>query len=62
MTEPTTICFVGTTELKAMLEKWAKQDDRSVSYIMRQILTREAQRRAQAPHIQREPVATQQTH
>lgn len=40
-----TISFVGTTELKALLEKWAKQDDRSVSYILRKILEEEAKRR-----------------
>ena len=47
MSEPATICFVGTTELKTMLEQWAKDDDRSVSAVMRQILKREAQRRKQ---------------
>lgn len=45
MPEPITISFVGTTEQKTLLEQWAKQDERSVSYIMRQILKREAQRR-----------------
>jgi hypothetical protein len=48
MSEPITICFVGTAEQKTLLEQWAKQDDRSVSYIMRQILSREAQRRKQS--------------
>lgn len=48
MSEPATICFVGTAELKTMVEEWAKEDERSVSYIMRQILKREAQRRKQA--------------
>ena len=47
MSEPITISFVGTTELKTLLERWAREDDRSVSYTMRQILTREAQRRQQ---------------
>lgn len=45
MSEPATICFVGTLELKNMLEQWAADDDRSVSAVMRQILKREAQRR-----------------
>ncbi|GIK39537.1 MAG: hypothetical protein BroJett011_33700 [Chloroflexota bacterium] len=45
MAEPTTICFVGTDELKAMLEKWAKEDERSMSYVLRQILKNEVQRR-----------------
>lgn len=47
MSESITISFVGTTELKTLLERWAREDDRSVSYLMRQILTREAQRRQQ---------------
>lgn len=47
MPEPITISFVGTTELKTLLERWAREDNRSVSYTMRQILTREAQRRQQ---------------
>jgi len=47
MSERITISFVGTTELKTLLERWAREDDRSISYTMRQILTREAQRRQQ---------------
>ena len=46
MTEPITISFVGTTEIKTLLEQWATEDDRSISYIMRQILKREQQRRS----------------
>ncbi|MCL4300561.1 MAG: hypothetical protein KJ077_32795 [Anaerolineae bacterium] len=61
MSEPTTISFVGTTELKAMLEQWAREDDRSISYVMRQILIREAQRRMQAQRSDLKPI-TQQTH
>ena len=60
MSEPTTICFVGTDEQKALLEQWAKEDDRSVSYIMRQILTREAQRRESQP-VEKKSV-NQQSH
>lgn len=45
----TTICFMGTVEIKAQLEQWAAADDRSVSYILRQILKREAQRRQAKP-------------
>ena len=44
----TTICFMATTEQKALLEQWAAADDHSASYILRQILTREAQRRKQS--------------
>ncbi len=43
MSEPITISFVGTKELKALLKQWAEQDDRSVSYIIRQILKKESQ-------------------
>jgi hypothetical protein len=52
MTQPTTISFVGTTKLKALLERWAAAEDRCMSYILRQILEREAQRRAQAEPAQ----------
>lgn len=40
---------MGTVEIKAQLEQWAAADDRSVSYILRQILKREAQRRQAKP-------------
>ena len=43
MSEQITISFVGTTKIKKLLEQWAAQDDRSVSYIMRKILENEAQ-------------------
>lgn len=55
MSEPITISFVGTIELKTLLEHWAREDDRSVSYTMRQILTREAQRRQQ-PQTEQKPL------
>ena len=45
MSEQITISFVGNTKLKSLLVKWAKQDDRSVSYIVRKILEKEAQQR-----------------
>lgn len=45
MKVPVTISFVGTTDIKALLERWAAEDDRSVSYVMRQILQAEARRR-----------------
>ncbi len=44
MSEPITISFVGTKGLKTLLKQWAEQDDRSVSYIIRQILEKESQR------------------
>jgi predicted transcriptional regulator len=47
MTEPLTVSFVLPAELKALLEKWAQEDDRSLSYIVRRLITQEAARRAQ---------------
>jgi hypothetical protein len=41
-----TICFVGTKELGAALREWAREDERSVSYVLRQILEKEARRHA----------------
>ncbi len=46
LNEPLTISFIGTRELKELLEEWAKADDRSVSYIIRKALENEAERRA----------------
>ncbi len=60
MLNSATICFVGTAEQKTLLEQWAKQDDRSVSYIIRQILRREAQRRKQSQS--KESKAAQRPH
>ena len=45
MSQPITISFVGTQALKDILQRWAEKDDRSVSYIIRQILEKEIQRR-----------------
>ena len=47
MRETITASFIITAEQKDLLEQWAAADDRSVSYIMRQILKAEAQRRKQ---------------
>lgn len=47
MSESITISFVGSPEIKIWLEQWAREDDRSMSYVLRQILKREAQRRVQ---------------
>ena len=46
MQEQVTMSFVATSELKQLLERWAQQDDRTVSATLRQIITQEAQRRA----------------
>ena len=45
MQEQVTVCFVGTKQLKELLEQWAKEEDRSISAVMRQILQREVLRR-----------------
>ena len=55
MTQTVTISFVGTSEIKGWLEQWAEEDDRSVSYVLRQILKRESQRRAQLRENQATP-------
>lgn len=52
MTVSITMSFVTTTELKRLVEQWAQEDDRSVSYIMRRILEKEAQRRQASPVLQ----------
>jgi predicted transcriptional regulator len=46
MSKSVTMSLVATKELKKMLEQWAQQDDRSVSYIIRQILEKEIRCRA----------------
>jgi hypothetical protein len=45
MTQSITISFVGTTDLKVLLEKWAKEEDRTISATLRRILEAEAKRR-----------------
>lgn len=45
MSNPQTISFVATSELKQMLEQWAKAEDRTVSAVLRRLLIQEAQRR-----------------
>lgn len=41
----TTISFVGTPEIKNQLKKWATDDERSVSYILRKMVETEAKKR-----------------
>lgn len=41
----TAICFMGTEEQKALLKRWAREEDRTVSATLRRIIEREAQRR-----------------
>lgn len=53
--EPVTISFVATIDLKALLQQWAAAEDRSVSYVMRQILVQEAQRRQTQPQAGNRP-------
>lgn len=40
-----TICFWGTRDHKKKLTKWADEDERSVSYIIRKLITNESKRR-----------------
>lgn len=54
------IQFKATPEMKAILEKWAKDDDRTLAYIVRKIINEEiARRTATIPQVKinyREPV------
>ena len=46
MAETTTIAFYADTDIKALLEKWADEEDRSVSNILRRLILQEQKRRA----------------
>jgi hypothetical protein len=46
MADWTTVTFSLLPEQKKLLEEWAQADDRSVSYILRQLIAREQVRRA----------------
>lgn len=46
MTNQTIVSFALSKELKALLKQWARTEDRTVSATLRQILEREAIRRA----------------
>ncbi len=52
MNHPQTISFVATAELKRLLEQWAKDEDRTISATLRQILAQEARRRNRQPSRQ----------
>lgn len=54
MSELTTVSFLITREMKYRLKQWASESDRSVSYIIRQILEKETQRRTAAEDQRRE--------
>ena len=45
MQQQITISFVGDKQIKELLEKWASEDERSVSYILRKIIKKEARNR-----------------
>lgn len=45
MTDRIIISFSAPQELREMLKRWAKAEDRTVSATLRQILEREARRR-----------------
>jgi len=59
MNDPIILSAVVTTHLKQQLEQWAKEEDRSISATLRQILAREARRRASQPSRQ---AVTYKTH
>ncbi len=40
-----TVSFVATKELKQLLEQWSREEDRTVSAVLRRILEGEAKRR-----------------
>ena len=40
--------FSTTPKLKELVEQWAQENERSVSYIIRKAIEREAQRRSEA--------------
>ncbi len=50
MSETITASFVITTRQKHCLKQWAAADDRSVSYILRDILQKECDRREVQPN------------
>lgn len=45
MAEQITVCYVLNDRLKNLVQEWAKQNDRTASAELRQILEREATRR-----------------
>ncbi|MCL4296533.1 MAG: hypothetical protein KJ077_12430 [Anaerolineae bacterium] len=53
MTDKVIVSFAATPELRDLLKLWAKQDDRTVSATLRQILEREARRRQAQPETQK---------
>jgi predicted transcriptional regulator len=45
MADSKILSFVGNKQIEAQLKRWAAADDRSVSYVIRQIVNREVERR-----------------
>lgn len=45
MSEQVTINFYANEEIKALLEQWAREEDRSVSNFLRRMIEREKERR-----------------
>ena len=41
-----TICFTASEQHKRLLERWAKEQDRSVSSVLRQLIEREQERQS----------------
>jgi hypothetical protein len=52
------VAFTAPKELKALLERWSEEQERSVSYVLRKLITKEAQRLAAEQKL----IISQQTH
>ena len=52
MSERLTIAFVGNKELKELLDQWARENEGSVSAVLRQLIKREEARRKARPQGQ----------
>lgn len=45
MAEPMTISFVADEKIKQLLDKWAAEEDRSISSLIRRLIESERERR-----------------
>jgi hypothetical protein len=55
MQEQVTVCYVLNERLKSLVQQWARDNDRTASAELRQILEREVQRRKAKPTDQKQP-------
>lgn len=61
MADQIIMTFVADTDVKAMLEGWAKEDDRSVSYVIRKAIETEKNRRTKQLPLAVEETADEPT-